>query len=265
MSRSFRYFCATLLLSGMCASAQAAQLANYDFDDSLSDSLGGAPDLVDLGAGSFLTETVLDNECRVFDFAEQTGLSLDISGFPELNEYTFVIVFRFENTEGWSKILDLADRAEDYGLYAEDMDLVYYNYDDNDAQYLADDTWALAVFTRDIFGHIAGYVDGAESFALFDSGNIADVDTDTLFFFRDDFITGDDENSAGRVANIQIYDRAISADDVIGLQFGCGGVTGFPEDRVSEPVPMDDPISLVVLVLLLGMSGVVILLRRGEA
>ena len=252
-------------MSAVVASAHAAPLANYDFNDTLSSSAGVVPDLVDLGAGSYLTETVLGNECRVFDFAEQTGFSLDISAFPGLAEYTFVFVFRLEDTYDYGKILDLADRVEDYGLYAEDMDLVYYDYDDNDSQLLADDTWALAVFTRDAFGNIAGHVNGAESFAMFDSEDVADVDTDTLYFFRDDLDTSDDENSAGRVANIQIYDRSISPFDVQGLQFGCDGVTGFPEEQASEPVPATGRISLLLLMLVLGMSGVLVLMRRRSA
>ena len=51
----------------------AGQVANYEFQNTLA-STNSAASLVDLGSGSYVTDSVFGESCTVFSFAEQTGL-----------------------------------------------------------------------------------------------------------------------------------------------------------------------------------------------
>lgn len=56
-------------------------VADYQFNNSLASSIGGAPSLYDLGtSNSFRTETFDSQSTTVFNFAEATGLQLSTGG-----------------------------------------------------------------------------------------------------------------------------------------------------------------------------------------
>lgn len=198
----------------------AGQVANYELQNSLASSDGNSASLVDLGTGSFVTDTVAGQQCTVFDFAEQTGLSLDIAGLFETSAYSFVAMMRFSETSSYAKILDVRNRNLDEGLYAYQSGLIYYDYSNNNLDQLSNDVWAQVVLAYD-GSTLRGYVDGVEAFAVADSSNVGGIGSSNLFFFRDDQDTSDGENSAGRVANIQLYDHALSAQEVAALAFNC--------------------------------------------
>jgi len=199
----------------------AGQVANYEFQSSLASSDGNTASLVDLGSGTFVTDSVLGQECTVLNFAEQTGLSLDVTGLFGSSAYSFVAMMRFAETYEYAKILDIQDRVEDEGLYAYEYGLLFYDYSNNGLDQLSNDIWAQVVFAYD--GSILrGYVNGVEAFAETDTYNDGEITSNTLFFFRDDLDTSDSENSAGRVANIQLYDHALSAQEIGAITFNCG-------------------------------------------
>jgi hypothetical protein len=71
----------------------AGQVANYEFQNTLA-STGGAASLVDLGSGSYVTDSVFGESCTVFSFAEQTGLSLNSTGMFGSSSYSFAALIR---------------------------------------------------------------------------------------------------------------------------------------------------------------------------
>jgi len=119
----------------------AGQVANYELQNSLASSDGNSASLVDLGTGSFVTDTVAGQQCTVFDFAEQTGLSLDITGLFGSSAYSFVAMMRFSETSNYAKILDVRNRNIDEGLYAYQSGLVYYDYSNNNLTARCVDMW----------------------------------------------------------------------------------------------------------------------------
>lgn len=208
--------------------AWAGRVANYEFQGTLDSSNGAANSMVDLGTGSFVQDTVLGQTCEVFSFEEQAGLSLDVSGLLGAGPYSFVATMRLAGTTSYAKILDLHDRVLDEGLYAYESGLIFFDYDNNEFDQLSDDVWAQVVLTFD-GTTVRGYVDGLQAFANDDVDDVGMITANTLFFFRDDLSTTDGEHSAGRVANIQLYDHALSSEEIDSLQFNCG------DNRAAEP------------------------------
>lgn len=251
-----------LILAVACSlalaqAALAAQVANYEFQGDLGSS-GGAPSLVDLGDGSFATESPMGQECTVFQFAEQTGLSLDVSGLLGSGPYSFVATVRLAETEDWAKLLDIHDRVLDEGLYAHDNTLEFYAYDTYEIFPLFDEMWATVVLTYD-GTMLRGYVNGVETFAVVDENQVGSISADTLYFFRDDFDTSDSENTAGAVANIQLHDRALTAGEVASMSFACNANQG--DFRIPR-VPTLGPAGLSALILLLALIGATVAARR---
>jgi hypothetical protein len=75
------------------------------------------------------------------------------------------------------------------------------------------------VLTRNAAGNVVGYVNGVRQFSFSDTANRAVIDgNDTLRYFKDNVSGGSGgEHSAGSVARIRLYDRALSADQVAAL------------------------------------------------
>jgi len=236
---------------------RAEQVANYELQNSFASSDGNAASLVDLGSGTFVTDSVSGQECTVFDFAEQTGLSLDVTGLIGSSAYSFVAMMSFAETYEYAKILDVANRVDDEGLYAYESGLIFYDYYNHGLDQLSDDVWAQVVLTYD-GNMLRGYVNGVEAFAEDDTDEAGAIMSSTLFFFRDDLDTDDDENSAGRVANIQLYDHALSAQEIGGIAFSCdnnGPKPSLPSQAVAIPtVSTWGKIGIIFVLMLAGIG-----------
>jgi len=230
-SRAVFFNFAFLLLASSVL--HAGQVANYEFQNSLVSS-NGAASLVDLGSGSYVTDSVFGESCTVFSFAEQTGLSLDSTGLFGSSAYSFAALIRLAETDSYAKIMDVRNRALDNGLYAYSSGLTFYSYSDNGLTQLSNDTWAHVIVAFD-GSTLRGYVDGVEAFNVNDSDSVGAITSSMLYFFRDDFDTSDDENSAGRVANIQLFDHALSAQEAADLVFSCGN-NGVGTDLLDQTI-----------------------------
>ncbi|MEL7039474.1 MAG: LamG-like jellyroll fold domain-containing protein [Cyanobacteria bacterium J06592_8] len=201
----------------------ATLVADYQFDNSLASSIEGAPSLFDLGTDNFFgTETVDGQSTTVFNFAEQTGLQLSTEGLIPNDDYSVSMLFNFDTVEFWRKILDVNNRVTDAGLYTFSSDMFYYGkkdvVDSGTGTPLGLDQWVQVVFTRDSDDQVVTYVDGVEQLNFFDDNNYSKiVPDDVLHFFRDDFTTGDSENSSGAIARLRVYDGALSASQVAAL------------------------------------------------
>lgn len=223
-----RQVLATLAVTLVClglgqAPAAATLKADYRFNDSHASSLPGAPDLTDIdtdpGTGPghdnvFATETAAGVSRRVLTFPRGNGLRVSTAGLIPTDSYAIVVLFRFTDTGGYRRILDLKDGTTDTGLYDQDGALVFYNYAGGQGQNPitpsgGNDPYHEVVLTRDSGGTVVGLVDGAEQFRFTDSDGAAVIHPgQTLRFLKDDEAVPGEE-SAGAVANIRLYDGPV--------------------------------------------------------
>jgi hypothetical protein len=190
--------------------------ADYRFQGTLGSDVGAPPALANLGSGNrFVTERVDGAERSVLAFAAGDGLSLTPTTDIIANDtYTVVLLFRFETVDGYRRILDTKNGAIDRGLYNLGGQLMFYNDATAPTATIAASSYVQVVLTRTAAGVTVGYVDGAQQFSFTDAGGNGTVSSDNVLrFFKDDGA----ENSAGAVARIRLYNRALSADEVARL------------------------------------------------
>lgn len=246
----------------------ATLVADYQFNDSLASSIEGAPSLFDLGTDNFFGAEIIDDQSApVFNFAEQTGLQLSTAGLIPNDSYSIAMLFNFDTVEFWRKIVDVNNRVTDAGLYTFSSDMFYYGkkdtVDGGTGAPLGVDEWVQVVFTRDSDNQIFTYVDGVEQLSFVDDNNYSKiVPDDVLYFFRDDFTTGDSENSSGAIARLRLYEGALSASEVAALDRLPETLTPPPSEPEATFVPPvdfpedpNDPIASATPIDISGGSG----------
>ena len=213
---SRRAFLAAFMVLGLSLfsiTAEADLVADYRFDGTLSSSVPGAPDLVDLGTGSYVEADVNGVPSTVFQFEYGTGFSLDTSGVIANIEYTIVLLFEFDTVDTWHKVLDFTERSRDSGFYVVDHDIYFnllHNYAGDPA--IVPDHYVQLVLTRVASGTVKIYLDGVEKTSFQDSyqgENELAVAANPLYLFIDDFWDGGAESSGGSVARIRFYDTVL--------------------------------------------------------
>jgi len=206
-------------------SASAALRADYRFQTTLASSVGAPSALTDLGpaANSFATESVNGSSRTVLTFPNGNGAQLaPTTGVIPNDNYTLVVLFRFAQTTDtqWQRIVDFQHGTSDRGLYSHQGALEFYPYARGTTAAIKAEEYVLVVLTRDSAGTVSGYVDGTKQFSYDDSSTDAAVidANNALRFFRDNESGGpSEESSAGAVARIQLYDEALTAEQVAGL------------------------------------------------
>jgi hypothetical protein len=239
----------TILLSAI--SANAALVADYEFQNTYSSSVGTAPDLVPTNTGTtFVGDTVNGLPRTVLQFPQGVGLRLSpTTGTIANNTYTIAMLVRLDNVDGYRRLVDFSNLASDNGLYIDNGELDFYVGGDNDGPpAISPDQYVTAVLTRTAGGTLTGYLNGAEVFQFTDSGNDAVIDVNHALHF---FIDNSDENSAGAVARIQVYDNVLTATEVAALNLA--------PSAVSTPT-----LSETMLLILAGMLAAVAALRIGR-
>jgi hypothetical protein len=101
---------------GAALPAEAAEVANYQFQNTLSSTIPSAPDLVPFVLGSYSSASIGGIPTTVYNFGQQQGLSLDATGLIS-NNYTIAALLQFNNITGYRKIFDFKNLASDQGLY----------------------------------------------------------------------------------------------------------------------------------------------------
>ena len=200
-------------------SRQATVTADYRFENSLADSVGAAAELSAIGADAtgFIDEAVLGQTRPVLTFDRGSGLALTPASVVIGSEYTIELVFRFDGLDGWAKIVDFNDAREDCGLYSLDGRMDFWPITTGLGAALEADSYAHVVITRDATDNVVAYVNGARQLSFHDTGDIAVIDTnDTLRLFSDDTVTPD-EDSAGAVSRVRLYDGPLTASEVASL------------------------------------------------
>jgi hypothetical protein len=224
---------AALLFS---SSASAATLVgDYQLQGTHSSS-GPGTALEDLGAGNtFQSETVMGVSRQVLAFPVDNGLRLNPTGIAD-STYSVVMTFRFSDVADYARILDSSNATEDQGFYVNDGKADYYDASGTDhespAALLSTNAYATVAMTQisPLPASSAIYVNGA---LAADAPSSDPVISDTLRFFRDD--SNPDEESAGAVSCIRVYNGALAAAEVatIGASPTCGAA---PATTPSTPI-----------------------------
>ncbi len=200
--------------------AAGTLIADYQFGDSLESAVPGVPALRLTGPADFVTETPDGVERRMLAFAEGSGLTVELPAERLSAEaYTVVVLFRFEVTSSWRRILDVKNGTTDGGLYSYHGQLQFYPRPAAEQVTVPERVYVQVVLTRAGDGTITGYVDGTFQFAFLDSAGDGVLGAERrLSFFRDDNGVPN-EHAAGVVARIRIYNGALDADEVAALDW----------------------------------------------
>jgi Concanavalin A-like lectin/glucanases superfamily len=217
-------------LTAATASATATLTADYEFQNTHASSVGTPPALTDIGPGtnSFATETVNGSARTVLTFPEDNGVQLSpTTGVIPNGTYTLMTLFRFTTVTkaggvgGYKRIIDFKHGQSDSGLYIREGFLRFYEPYGEGTTVIHPEEYVVIVLTRDSSGVVTGYVNGVTQFSFDDSTEAAVIDGEnTLRFFRDNEppSPAPGEASAGAVACIQMYDDALTAEQVAALK-----------------------------------------------
>ena len=197
------------------AQAVPAATADYYFQGSLESSLGTAPDLVEVEEGSSVFTVDGRTGTTVLRFAGGGGLALaPTTRVVGSSEYTIEVLFRFDLTPGFRKVIDFKNGSTDDGVYLLDGCLIFFPKEQDALTGIGSDSYVQIVLTRDAADRVVGYVDGVPQFAFNDRGGLAKVGgSNSLRFFVDD-VTTTGEWSSGAVSQIRLFDQALTANEV---------------------------------------------------
>jgi Concanavalin A-like lectin/glucanases superfamily/RTX calcium-binding nonapeptide repeat (4 copies) len=216
----------TVALAIVPAVAPAAGTLKADYqlegNHSSSASCVGAPNLLDIGPGSnaFAMEYAGGTVNGVLTFPADNGLSLNTAGLIPQTRYTVIMLFRLENLSSpptYRRLLafDANPPVSDYGLYVHDpRRLDFYNGTDHEepTPSVEAQRYLEVALTRDGAGQVTVYANGVPRISYDDSAlGAGALLTNTIVFFKDN----SDEESAGAVARIRIYDDALSPAEVL--------------------------------------------------
>ncbi|HEX3800936.1 MAG TPA: PEP-CTERM sorting domain-containing protein [Verrucomicrobiae bacterium] len=224
------------LTASLAANAQTL-VGDYEFNNTLSSSVSGAPDLIatdPLGQNNFGTATVLGSTHSVYNFvgnttpSQQAGLTLDTSSLITPNNYSVQLVASLDNVDTWRRLIDTQNRASDNGFYYNPShQLEVFPIAGGGTQVLAN-TFEDVVLTvtAGVGGNpstVKGYLnDDLEFTATTDVMNLNFDTTDNpgalMNFFLDNLVGGGQgEYSSGSVAEIKVYDGVLSDQQVADL------------------------------------------------
>ena len=199
------------------SSADASLQADYRFEGGLGSAVSGAPRLAAFGGTSDLgQDNVNGSSDGVLKYGSGTCLRLrnakKVLGSPAT--YTFVLLVRLTNVDGYNKLIDFDNRTEDYGLYVDDGKLDLWNLDGESGNIRAKRYYQLAM-TRTSDGKARGFIDRRRRVQDTDVDDVHVLGADeVLHFLCDD---GGSEQSAGRIARLRIYDNALSDGKILDL------------------------------------------------
>ncbi|MDH5223731.1 MAG: LamG domain-containing protein [Actinomycetota bacterium] len=212
----------SVALVSTASTAGAKLKADYRFEGSLRNSVGSAAKLTREGPGAvFLHKQVKGSRDGVWSWPEGTGLRLDGARKavgPGKGTYTFVMLVRLDNVDGYRKLIHFKDLADDDGFYVDDGTL--YPYDlDYSAVVVQPATWYQIAVTRDSSKVVRVYVDGARVLRVADPTGTQVLGPDNFFrFLRDDESTATEE-SGGMIARLRIYNGPLSGKRLKNLPY----------------------------------------------
>ena len=249
MTHSIRISLLVLLASLLSVApdtyAQALK-ADYQFQNSYSSSVPGAPNVGDLvrpgspcpaNCNGFAGEAVYGESSTVMTFPSDNGVAVapTTSFLSNNGVYSIGILARFNNLAGqYTRLIDFKNGAEDSGLYFYDRRLVFFGYGVYGPTIVNENAYVFVVLTRDSAGTLTGYANGYPQFTVDDSTNqfgLIDYNN-VLRFFQDNITDESGKASAGAVARIRVWDGVLSAERVAALN---GGTLYAADGAASNP------------------------------
>ena len=208
--------------------------ADYRFANSLENILDSGHPLINLGTNSFNTDIVDGVSTTVLNFEAGSGVALEsAASLIDSDNYSIAVLFRFEQTGSWRRIIDFLNRTSDTGLYAYGANLQFYNVSTGSGGSILPGSYIQVVITRDSSKNVVGYVNGNPEINFVDNAKTAVINSsDILAFFRDDLIVAN-EHSAGSVARIRLYNGVLSPQQV-------GSLDRLPGVNVDHPIITSD-------------------------
>ncbi|MFM6534302.1 MAG: Calx-beta domain-containing protein [Dolichospermum sp.] len=207
---------ATITVNGQNIQVEQNSVINptYSWDTNFVSSINSSPilDPVDT-LGNDTNDTVFGQAGKsVYRFASNSGLLLNDPNIPT-NNYSIELVFTFDATTGYRKIIDFSDRVSDTGLYVLDNSLQFYS--ETAAVGTLASGYNHIVFSRASNNTTIIYLNGSEVLSFNDTNGLADLSPNgDLYLFVDDTQTGG-EHSAGNVSLISLYNSVLTADEVL--------------------------------------------------
>ncbi|MCA8928301.1 MAG: hypothetical protein KDC18_09535 [Alphaproteobacteria bacterium] len=187
---------AAAIVVGMGASANAAIIKSYDFDNGLGDTLGNGNALTASGG------TVAGGR---YEFGLNQGLRLT-DALPSTTDYAMEIKFQVNDSlGGYNKVIDFQDLSSDLGLYVLNGAVDFYTAGPAAGTVALDQDFTLGLARAS--GTISVYLNGTSLFSVADGGQ-AVSGGNILNFFEDDVATSQSEAFAGSVDFIRIHDDA---------------------------------------------------------
>ena len=162
------------------SSAQALK-TDYQFQNTRSSSVGGAPDLVDLihpgqscptYCNTFTTDTVKGEPRRVLQFPYDNGLELQptTSVLGNNGVYSVAVLFKFDSQDQWRRVLEFKAGAGDTGLYIRpDNRLSFFGGGVFGPDIILAGTYVQVVLTRDSSKSVNCYLNGVFQFQFTDN------------------------------------------------------------------------------------------------
>ena len=236
-----KYTIAAILLA-LAYQVQAQRTLTYRLDGAFVEADAAAPALDTIGDGQFVADTLVevdDLERVSYRFDRGSGIAFDNGEAGDFlgETYSIELYFRFDDLASWRRIIDYKNRQTDFGLYAKDGRINFYNITTSPEAPLARREYAHVIVTRnaDDDDRYAIYVDGelAASFEDRNGDGLLGEANDSLVFFRDDLVVGN-ETSAGNVALIKLYDYALDSTATRRRFIDLG--TGLRPTAVREPI-----------------------------
>jgi len=180
-------------------STYAGVIYNWDFTQSATDTVNGV-------VATFGNPGGLGPQGYTFTDSGEGITVLQPPAVAVTGTYTIVLVFSLvQDTGGYQRIIDFQDYTTDMGLYVNDADFYFYDYDDSDLDlinvpFMQDMTF---VITRNAATKvITGTLDGQQIWSFVDTGDfgVFNAASNVMHFFQDD----SDEHPAGTVKSIRV-------------------------------------------------------------
>ena len=145
-----------------------------------------------------------------------------VNGVIPTNVYTAILLFAFDNTSGWRRILDVKNPVSDYGLYELSGNLDFYPVVGGSGSPMSASNYVQVVITRDAASNVVCYANGIQQLAFVDTQNYSVISGSPLQlrFFKDNT----SEDASGAVARIRLYDKVMPAAQVSALDRLPGGI-----------------------------------------
>ena len=179
--------------------SHAALISSYDFNGTLTDTLGNGAQLIDNGG--------VINAGR-YDFGLGQGLAFDVSSLFGVND-SYAIEMRFKSIDGWSgynRLIDWSDLNSDYGLYVyNNTATIYDSGSRGPASFINNKDITLGFEYNSLTQYGNLYLNGSHVGGWLNNGSFdLDSNLNHISFFEDDKY----EEFTGSVDFIRFHDDA---------------------------------------------------------